>query len=244
LEPKTYYLLAQLRQRQGDTAAAERSLKAYRLLLNLARDREIQELTARHKLVIARQLERLLPANNPTLQRFKIQWLFEINEIEQARAAFDQLRASAELDTISRLAIAAAAGNADQALLAGQLYRQILVEQPNHREARIGLARLAYRTGDFAGVRSIVSEGLQQEPHLAGYHQLVALVDMRSNDNQSARQHLETALYLAPWQSGWRIQLANLYLTEGQTVKAEQLVNAVAYTDPQLEHYKRRQGFR
>lgn len=242
LEPRLHYLLAQLMRAQGDITAARQLLATQQLLRQLQQDTLTARLQPLQKLELLNTLESRLPTPNRNLRILKLPVLLQTGKLQQARAELSAFDNGLALAVPTRLNIAALAARAGQYQLAGTLYQSIPATHPEHAEALLGLAWLAYRTDKLDRAMQWARSGLEQAPQQARLHHILALIRLRLEDSAGAAGRLETALNFAPWHAPWRILLADIYLDRGQPEKAAALLQDAPEELPLLQNYRRRHG--
>lgn len=244
--PKTYYVLARLWRQNGALERAQEALDTHQLLSKLAHPPTAAGLSTNEELQLVQALEKRLPTIPYTLRQRKLRLLFEAGQTDHAIQELKRLLVHPETTVRARLNFASLAETGGRPSLAQRLYAEVLAESPTEdltdRHARSGLARLAYRSGDLETVQRLMTEGLGQEPHLARYHYLQGLAVLSLGNPAEAKQHLSSAVRLAPWESEWRGELAEVYLAEGERERAVAILNDAPLVDPRLEHFKTRHG--
>ena len=242
VQPQTYYLLARLHRQLNAPTLAQDALELYQLLLQLTPAGRATRATAAERLSALHRLEDTLIPLPYALHKIKPQLLFETGQTAKALQVLEQLLSHPKIDTSTRLELAELAKKHNRLVRAQQLFSHVLEQQPNNRAARSGLARLAFQSGAFDTMQQLVDEGLRREPQLARYHYLHGLVALQTRRVTQAEQSFQTALRLTPWSVEWRLQLAEVYLSQGQFERLAELLKNAPEQDPRLEQFQRRHG--
>jgi len=96
--------------------------------------------------------------------------------------------------------------------------------QLNHSdaEARLNLANVLLMTQNYDGALQNVGEGLRRAPQSAFGHFLLGSIYKQTGELPEAERALRQALGLDPRMSRVRLELVNIYLTQGKKMEARQ----------------------
>lgn len=264
LDLQSTYLLARVARRRGDPERTDALLATHQLLAQLTGAGSHPAPSPTEGLRLVREL---VPRVAAGAVLFRLEWLRRLVANGQRDEALELLEGLAEeqtLPTATRLELVGLAdrlGDLDQAR---RWLEQVLAENEpmadaplgdprlaNHREALYGLALLDHREGDFAAARTRSDEGLEHHPQSARFHHLAGRLELISagaeagtgaGGSERAAQSFSRALELAPWNTEYRLDLANLWLAEGRIDAVQELLAAAPEDDPALDVYRRRHG--
>ncbi len=251
LDLKSTYLLARLTQRRGDAEEAAGLLATHQLLVQLTGAGSVPEPAPAEALRLLRQLEPRVGGEAVSLRREKLRRLVENGQHGEARAVLTGLAGSADLPAAAHLELVGLAEKLGDLAAARELLENVLSDEAaeeewvaggRRREALYGLAVLAYKDGDRPRARQLVADARERFPHAARFHHLLGRLELADGRNEEAVRRFERALELGPWKSDCRIDLANLWLSEGRTDDVAALLAAAPEADPAIEAYRRRHG--
>ncbi len=253
LDLKSTYLSARLRQQLGNGEAAAELLATYQLLARLTGTGSTPEPAPAQALRLLLELEPGVDSEAAEFRLRKLRLLVENGWQDEARPLLEKLAVPAELPPATRLELAGLAEELGQLTVARDLLDSVLREAPSgdglaaqadrdarEREALHGLALLAYRRDDRAGSRELIADGLERFPHAGRFHHLLGRLELAAGDSPAAAKRFARALELTPWKADCRIDLANLWLSEGRIDDVVALLSQAPGPDPALDHYRRR----
>ncbi len=99
-------------------------------------------------------------------------------------------------------------------------YRQVLLLDPEHRDAQRGLIQALLEQERFAEVRNLLRGALDQQPGEASYWSLLANVEVALDDTAAAIRTVETARRLDACPPLLLMLLGDLYLDAGRAADA------------------------
>jgi len=236
----SFYLLGRLARRQGDLPAAREALEIHQLLRRLQHDGTMAPLEPEAALEVLGELRGKLPAETFAVRRREVTLLFEAGRLAAATDALESVAADPEASTADLLTFATLAGEAGRTALSRRLFERVLEADPENRGAVASLALLDLEAGrlDDAGER--LDAALARDPHFARYRYLRGLVARARDRPEAAREHLERAVELAPWEWPWRRDLADLLLAVGDEEGFRRAVAGAPEETPAVEAYRRR----
>jgi len=241
---RSYYIAAQAATRLKKTAQAKVAAAQYESI-------ELLRRSDRHPNIPVQQLRTALmdfQVNAPEVQKspgfltYKINLLFKIGDRQAAIALFQANRWQQIFNQSQLLTMATAAVNAQAHVMARQIYQHVSQTDPRNETVLLGLARVALQNGDYVQLEKHATAALKDQCWIAGHHYYLAQVEIHSQTDDLAAEHLANAVTLAPWRTDWRLLLANLHLSLGQTAKARQVLVEAPTTEPAIDLFRRRQG--
>jgi len=167
-----------------------------------------------------------IPASEGGRRRRQLSFLVEIvgRNPNEARQGVERLvkenAEDAELLTIA----GAYFGQVGDTQSAGELFKKAAAVDPRNVNARVGLAVMAYQSGNRAGaaeqLRSVIEIDPQDERAYVGLAEIAAV----EHDRPAARQWLERAISTNPQAVDARLKLAGEALADGDVDQAKSLV--------------------
>lgn len=241
---RPYYIATQAATRLKKPELAQYTAAQYEAIDLLRRD-------DRHPNIPAGQLRKALNtfhADTPVLQQsaellvYKINLLFKIGDWQAAVALFYSSPWEQTFSESQLLSMATGAVNAQAHAMARQIYAFVSRTQPDNETVHLGLARMALQEGEYNDLEQYANAALADQCWIAGHHYYLAQVDIHAQADQLAAEHLTQAVQLAPWRVDWRLLLANLHLSLGQTAKANQTLTDAPTDSPAIDQFRRQQG--
>ncbi len=252
LDLKSTYLLARLQQQLGDAEAAAELLVTHQLLAQLTGSGGAPEPAPAEALRLMRELEPRVASEAEEFRLRKLRLLVANGRHQEAQALLANLAESTRLPA-TRIELAGLAEKLGDLAAAHRLLESVLSDEPSgagitaradraarEREALYGLALLARRRYDRAGSRKRVEDGLERFPHAGRFYHLLGRIELEAGRDEAAAGRFEKALELAPWKTECRIDLANLWLSQGRSDTVAALLAQAPGPDPVLDRYRRR----
>ena len=241
---RPYYIATQAATRLQNSELAQRMAIEYEAINMLRR-------VDRHPNISTEQLRDALNdfhANTPVSQypsellTYKINLLFKIGDRQPAEALFYANPWRQVFSESQLLTLATGAVNVQAHEMAKHIYEHVRRTNPNNETVRLGLARVALQEGDYSLLEQHASAALEEQCWIASHHYYLAQVDIYSEADELAVVHLTDALRMAPWRVDWRLLLANLHLSLGQIVKANQTLDEAPTASLVIDQFRRQQG--
>lgn len=241
---RPYYIATQAATRLQKPEIAQRAAIQYEAIDMLRR-------VDRHPNISTEQLRNALntfhastPVSqySPELLVYKINLLFKIGDRQEAVAMFYANPWQQIFNESQLLSMSTGAVNAQAHAMARQIYEYVSRTHPNNETVYLGLARMALQEGEYTDLEQYANAALADECWIAGHHYYLAQVDIHAQADQLATEHLAQAVQLAPWRVDWRLLLANMHLSLGQTVQANQTLADAPTTSPAIDQFRRQQG--
>ncbi len=241
LSPTVSYLLARLERGLGREDEARRSFDLYEKVNRLEHTGTLSPLPPAEALALVSDIEAAVPEAGSALSllRRKVELGFAAGELTVAEEALAALSNHTEVSADLLMVAAAQAHTAGRTSTAKRAIRRALELAPEHAGARLSLAQIALETGDLAAAEAALLEVAATQPHLARRHLFRARLEQVRGEEAKARASYSRAVHLAPWESGWRLELAGLLLAAGQRDEARALVAAAPEASPALEAWAR-----
>lgn len=233
------YLLGRWTQRLGERQDARRWLELHQGLRRLQHDGTMAPLPPKDALQLMDSLEDQLPALPFSWHKRQLELHFERRDLAAAQSLLDDVVDSPEATLDDWVEVATWAGDAGRRGSAEALFERVLKEEPDHAGALASLALLSLEQGDLRRAGELLTHGLQTRPHMARLHFLAGRVAVQQDQAENARQHLETAVRLAPWEWPWRIALCDLLLALGDRAAFTQALEGAPEESPGWLAYRR-----
>ncbi len=238
---QSWYLLARLRRGNGDSEGVRQALEIQAQVRRLQEDGTMGTVADSEKLKILDQIEPwVAPAGRYRFEHRRAELLFATGQTSAAVSLVKRLLDEPQVDLTDRLHFAKWAEEAGRRSLARRLFDDILAENPDHRGALSSVAILRLQSGDLAAARSLVEEGLEQYPNYARLHFLTGRIEVAESHEPAALAAYRRAIELAPWESGWRLALAELLRRQGDLDSVRQLLDEDPESNPQIEAFRDR----
>ncbi len=248
LDLRSTYLAARLHQRLDNPADAAELFATHQLLGRMTGAGSTRQPEAAAALRLLRELEPRVNAQALPLRFEKLRLLVAGGRHGEARAVLGGLAASEPMAPALRLELVGLADQLGELAAARNLLEGVLADAPagdegadhggNRREALYGLALLARREGDPARARELAEDALEQFPNAARFHHLLGRLELTAG-KATAAGRFEQALELAPWNAECRIDLANMWLSEGRLEEVSALLQQAPGPDPAIDRYRR-----
>ncbi len=234
----TFYILSQLHREMGEPEKAEKSLAVYELLDDLPENSMPNRLTLFEELALMNKLKDLLASDSPKFQMTMCRLLWETGQRDEAEHLLDLIESKIDLMPQHWLVFADLAAELGKTQLAIIYYERFAAENTDNGVSLLKRAELATRMGDLVEAKKLLKRGLEQYPNHAPFLYSLGTISLGQNQLEEAEMYLIEALEVAPWQTTYRITLADIYLSDGRLDAFEQLLRQSPSKDKQLENYK------
>ena len=238
---QSWYLLARLRRAQGDSEGARQALDVQSKVRRLQEDGTMGSVSDSEKLALLDQIEpSVAAAGRYRFERRRAELLFATGETHAAVALAQRLLSEPQADLTDRLRFAKWAEEAGRRALARDLFDDILAKNPDHRGALSSVVILRLHSGELASARNLVEQGLRRHPNYARLHFLRGRIELAEGHQPAALAAYHRAIELAPWESGWRLALAELLRRQGELAAVRQLLDEAPEANPRIEAFRER----
>ncbi len=242
---QSLYLLTRLLRRRGDAAGADELLVTHDLVSRAKGAAGASKPTPSEALVLVEELASRVPTDG---LEFQLEWLrvwVANGNRGEAKRRLGEIAVRPDLTAPVRMEVAGLADQVGDLAVARQLLQDVFDQAPvgsaNRRRALFGLSLLAYRERDEK-LEALVEEGLAAFPHAAGFWHLRGRMALNRDDPEAAARDIQKAVLLGPWRTDFRIDLANIWLSQGQLDEVLTLLAEAPDGDPAVAAYRRQHG--
>lgn len=237
----TFYLLARLERALGREAAARFRFDLYERVNRLEHTGTLSPLPPAEALSLLGEIRRLMPEAQAALSllRREVEIAFAAGDLSAGQIALEALVIHPQANADALMKAAAQAHTAGRTSAAKAAIRRALELEPGHSGARLSEAQIALETGDLAAAERALDEVAAAQPNLARQHFFRGRLEQARGEEEKARASFGRAVHLAPWEAGWRLELAELLLAAGRKDEARRLVAEAPEASPALEAWVR-----
>ncbi len=244
MNPKTYYQISQSANRLKDADKARMAIAQFQALESITKRRSVtgyQPDQLNKTLAVLEQNPYGL-ASNAEFIATRIQLLFDSGDRNTAIQHYQEYVSNTSFTSPQHLSMAAAALRAGALDTALNSYREAASDPDTVETAELGKAHVALLQAKYADLDAISKAAIERHCWIARHHYYLSQAAMRRGDDERSRTALNDALHLSPWQTEWRILMANLLLSDGDIEEAKRLLDEAPVIDPALSRFRREQG--
>ena len=169
----------------------------------------------------------------PVFQLRALELALDSGDLAAATSRLSQLRAVVGEAPEQWLRLAAAFDEAGSPSVARDLLELALEQRPGDLQTIVGLVRLDLDEGAFDLAAKRLEPAIGSHPRSARLRRQAARLAMGRDDADTALDQLQTAVDWAPWEEGWRRDLATMLRSRGRYEEAAEIESAA----PRLEDH-------